>query len=423
MTAIARIISVGDELLVGRTSDTNATRIQRALLPHGVPVRDVLVVGDCVEAIAAALSRTDPGDLIFLCGGLGSTSDDLTRDGLAAWAGVPLEHRQDLADALKERRRARGLPCMVEVDRQALVPVGCTPIANPEGTAPALVGRLQQRLLAVLPGVPHELQALLPLVLAELGFAPERPAGGAALLRRTAQLAELPVARLTEPISRRYASLRWSWWLVDWGVDVHVRGEPGQQSLLEQAGRELDTALGDTVYAQEAVDLPRVVQDLMLGRGLTLSVAESCTGGKLGAAITAEVGSSGFFLGGVMTYADAVKSGMLAVDVQALAQRGAVSREVAEQMACGVRRELGSDYALAITGIAGPGGGTQEKPVGTTWLALAAPDGSYCGCYRYSGDRERNRQLAVAGALDALRRALLGLAVFPVARLTWGRPV
>ena len=418
----ARIISVGDELLCGRTSDTNATAIQRALLPRGVQVRDVLVVQDRAGEIEEALSRTDPGDIVFLCGGLGSTADDLTRQALAAWAGVELQRRRDLADALARRRLQRGFPCSVADDPQALVPAGCEPVANPVGTAPGLVGLLRGRRLAALPGVPDELQALLPPVVAALARLGALPPAGPTLLRRTAQVAELQCARLTEPVRRRHRQLRWSWWLVPWGVDILVRGGPRQQRRLEQAGQELDALLGDVVYGREPVGLPRLVQDLMLERKLTLAVAESCTGGKLGAEITAEMGSSGVFLGGVVSYADAAKQALLRVDTQTLADRGAVSREVAEQMAHGVRQALGSDYALAITGIAGPAGGSEEKPVGTTWLALAGPDGPMAGRYRFSGDRERNRQLAVAAALDALRRALLGLPVFPTERLSWGRP-
>jgi nicotinamide-nucleotide amidase len=417
----ARIISVGDELLTGRTSDTNATVIQRALLPHAVQVRDVLVVRDNIEAIEAALARTDPGDVVFLCGGLGSTADDLTRQGLAAWAGVELQYSRELADALAERRSRRGLARLAAPDPQAMVPAGCDPVCNPVGTAPGLVGDLGARRVAVLPGVPHELSALLPPVLAALGHPFDLPEARPVLLRRTAQIAELQIALLTEPVRCRYPQLGWSWWLVPWGVDIQVSGEAEQGPMLEQVGHDLDALLDDVVYARRLVSLPKTVQDLMRARGLTLAVAESCTGGQLGAVITSEEGSSGHFLGGVMSYADSAKKDLLGVEAQMLAEHGAVSRLVAEQMAEKVRRALNSDYALAITGIAGPGGGSPEKPVGLTWLALAGPGKVQSGCYRFSADRDRNRHLAVAAALDAMRRALLELPVFPVDRLSWGR--
>lgn len=421
----ARIISVGDELLLGRSSDTNATRIERALAPFAIPVRDILVIADRIDAIAAALERTAPEDLVFLCGGLGSTADDVTRAGLAAWAGVALEHREDIAAALAQRRRRRGLPVLSALaggDPQALVPAGMTPVANPVGSAPGLVGRLRDRRLIVLPGVPQELEALLPAVLAACERFGALPPARRTVLWRTAQLAEMALANLIEPVRERYADLQWSYWLVEWGVDLFVRGGAAQQPELAAAAQEIDALLGDAVYGRQMMSLPRVVQELMLAQGKTLAVAESCTGGRLGAAITAEPGSSGYFLGGVVSYADAVKCEIVGVDSSTLAAAGAVSGRVAEDMAVGIRRRLGADYALAVTGIAGPGGGTAQKPIGTTWLALAGLDAVWSGCCRYPGDRERNRQLAVAGALDSLRRALAGVPVFPAAGLSWSRP-
>ncbi len=417
-----RIIAVGDELLEGRTSDTNSTRIQRALAAFATRVQDVAVVPDREEAIARALDRSAAGDVVFVCGGLGSTADDLTREAIAAWAGAPLEFRADVAAALAERRERRGLPARVEGDKQVLVPAGLQAVPNPVGSAPGLVGALHGRRLAVLPGVPAELQALLPLLLAALQELGALPAARAGRLWRTAQMAEMAIARQTEAVRRRYPDLRWSWWLVDWGVDVRLAAEPGQEPRLVEAARELDRVLGDVTYAREMVGLPRVIQDLCLARGWTVAVAESCTGGLLGAALTGESGSSAYYLGGILGYADRVKTDLLLVDPAVLADHGAVSRPVAEQMARGARRRLGADWTVAVTGIAGPAGGSDDKPVGTTWIAVAGPQGVQAGLYRYSGDRERNRHLAAAGALDALRRAVAGEAVFRPDRLSWGRP-
>jgi len=417
-----RIIAIGDELLEGRTSDTNSTRIQRALAARGVSVRDVAVVADRESAIQAALARTDPGDVVLICGGLGSTRDDLTREALAGWAGVPLHFREDVAAEIAEGRRQRGLTYHVEGDKQALVPAGCTAIRNPVGSAPGLVGLLGGRRVGVLPGVPAELEGLLPGVIAALDRLGALPAGRETRLWRTAQLAEQPVAQATEPVRAHFPDLHWSWWLAEWGVDVRIAASPAQRSQLLAASVELDRVLGDAVYAHALVDLPLVIQDLMLARGATLAVAESCTGGLVGAAITGQPGSSGYFLGGVVSYADAAKTEVLLVDPVDLGQHGAVSWQVAEQMARGARKRFGADYALAVTGIAGPGGGSEAKPVGTTWIAMAGPDGVHSGCYRYSGDRERNRRLAAAGALDALRRTLTGKPVFDPAGLSWTRP-
>ena len=417
-----RIIAVGDELLEGRTSDTNSTRIERALGPRAAAVRDITVVHDDETAIADALDRTEPGDVVFVCGGLGSTNDDLTREAVAAWAGVPLLFREDVAAAIAERYQRRGIPRHVESDKQALVPAGCEPLENPVGTAPGLVGELNRRRLALLPGVPDELQGLLPAVLDALERLGAMPPAREVRLWRTAQMAEMPVARQTEPVRARFANLDWSWWLVEWGVDVRIAGDRDQKPALAAAAHELDRILGDTVYAHDMVGLPQVIMDLMLDRGESLAVAESCTGGLLGAAITSVGGSSVYYRGGVLSYADEVKTDLLLVSPTDLELHGAVSRPVAEQMASGARERLDTDYALAVTGIAGPGGGTEEKPVGTTWIALAGPGGVSAGRYRFTGDRERNRRLAVAAALDTLRRELTGHPAFAHDDLTWGLP-
>jgi nicotinamide-nucleotide amidase len=413
---IVRLIAVGDELLAGRTSDTNSTAVQRALR---VPVQGIAVVGDQQAAIVAALAATELGAVVIVYGGLGSTADDLTREAIAAWAGVPLDVDDDLAVELAEQARRRGFAVCAATFRQAEVPRGLTPVRNPVGSAPGLVGELGGRWLAVLPGVPAELQGLLPLVRERLAAAGVLPAPPASRLWRVAQMAEMPVARLCEPVRERHPGLGWSWWLVKWGIDVQVSTHIGGETALDAAAAELDDILGERVYAREMVSLPRVVLAVLVARGQTLAVAESCTGGLLGAAVTGEPGSSAAFLGGVLTYADAAKRDLAGVDEDLLDAHGAVSREVAAAMARGARERLGADHALAVTGIAGPDGGTAAKPVGTTWIALAGPDGVHAGCYRFTADRARNRALAVNAALDALRRSLAGLPVFAPERLNW----
>lgn len=411
-----RLIAIGDELLTGRTSDTNSTAVQRAL---GVPADGIQVVGDQQPAIVAALAATSPGDLVMVSGGLGSTGDDLTREAVAAWAGVPLDVDSALAAELAERYRQRGFALCAASLKQAEIPRGLAPVRNPVGSAPGLVGELGGRWLAVLPGVPAELKGLLPLVrerLVALGVLPVPPA---ARLWRVAQMAEMPLARLCEPVRERHLDLGWSWWIVDWGVDVQISGGVHAAAALDDAARDLDAILGERVYAREMVSLPRVVLDLLVARGRTLAVAESCTGGLLGAAITGEAGSSAAFVGGLLTYANAAKRDLAGVADDLLERHGAVSREVAAAMAFGARERMGADHALAITGIAGPAGGTAAKPVGTTWIAVAGPDGVDAGCYRFTADRTRNRTLAVNAALDALRRSLTGLPAFAPARLSW----
>ncbi len=414
------LIAVGDELLEGRTSDTNSTRVQRAFGQHAVAVRDVQVVPDAQAAIVAALDRTSPDAVVMLSGGLGSTADDLTREAVAAWAGVPLETDATTADALIARLAARGITAYPDTLKQAQVPRGLTPLGNPVGSAPGLIGRLRDRWVALLPGVPAELDGLLPLVRAHLHAHGVLPAARVMRLWRVAQVAELALARECEPVRSAHPGLTWSWWIGPWGVDVRVAAAPGQEIALAAAVTALAPILGDRVFAEDAVSLPRVVLDRLVARGATVAVAESCTGGLLGGALTEEPGSSHAFRGGLITYADSAKQDLLGVPAAMLATHGAVSREVAGAMAVGARARLGTDYALAITGIAGPEGGSADKPVGTTWIALATPADVLVGRYRFPATRERNRGLAVAAALDTLRRALDGVPVFAPSRLSWG---
>jgi molybdenum cofactor synthesis domain-containing protein len=305
-------IAVGDEMLTGHTIDTNSQQVQRAFEGCGVAFRRIAVVPDDPEAIAAVLGATDHGGLVVLTGGLGSTPDDLTREAVARWAGVELHADPGIAAGLRRRYERMGLPWRESLARQTMVPAGLTPLANPAGSAPALVGPLAGRLIVLLPGVPGELRALLPLVRARLEQAGHLPPRRPSLLVRTAQMAEIAVAEICQPLREAYPGLHWAWRLARWGVDIRV----------------------ETTDAERAP------------------------------AVLAEVAS-----------------------------------------AC--RRECRCDFGLAITGIAGPEGGSDTKPVGTTWIGIASPAGVLARRYCFPGDRSRNRQLAVAAALDSLRRLLM----------------
>lgn len=403
-----RIIAIGDELLEGRTADTNSRRIEQALGRHAVRVSLIQVVPDRQEDIARALDRTGSGDLVFVTGGLGSTPDDLTRDAVASWAGVKLVPDDGVRRLLEGRWRRRGIKTSPGVLRQCEVPQGMTPLTNPVGSAPGLAGRLQDRMLVLLPGVPQELQGLLEPALRWLDEAGVLPAPREVRLWRTAQIAELALVKKCGPIRDRFSHLRWSWWLTDWGVDIRVAGGLGSAADddLAVAGGLLDEELGHLVYTRSSESLPQAVQRLMLDRGKTLSVAESCTAGLIGGRMTDASGSSGFFRGGILAYADRVKTEMLGVPAEVLATDGAVSRPTVECMAAGCRERIGTDYALAVSGISGPSGGTSEKPVGTTWVAVATPRKVWARRYRFPSDRERNRLLTVAAAADSLRRVL-----------------
>ncbi len=402
----ARLIAVGDELLNGRTLDANSHEIQPRLARRGVTVGGVAVVPDRDGAIASALEAAPPGCLVVLTGGLGPTPDDLTAAAVAAWAGVPLVEDGAVAAALRARCEMLGRPYGPNMIKQGLLPRGLSALHNPEGTAPAMVGDLRERTLVLLPGVPTEMRALWPLVESWLAdgerLGPARPV----LLRRTTRLSEPGVARLTAPMLQEYPDCAWSWWLTRWGVDVQAVAPAGEPALPRGLASRLDEVLGDRVWAREFVDLPAVVLAALDHAGATVATAESCTGGMLGAAFTDVPGASRAYRGGIVAYADDNKQVLLGVPTDLLREHGAVSGECARVMAANCRIRCRADTALAVTGVAGPGGGSAAKPVGTIWFGLASAAGTFAGRARLFAHRGRNRELAVAVALDALRRHL-----------------
>ncbi len=409
-TATVRIIAVGDELLEGRTADTNSRRIQRALGSHAVQVAGIEVVPDTLSSIGAALSRTAPGNLVFMTGGLGSTPDDLTRDAVAQWGRLTLAEDTAVREALEARWARRGMRSNPGVLKQCQVPEGMTPLPNPVGSAPGLVGLVNKRMVVMLPGVPAEMAGLLPSVMAWLNEQGILPPARQTLLWRTSQTPELAIVRRCQKFVDAFPDLVWSWWLTDWGVDVRVAGTESDKQVtadLQEVDRQLSEELGSLVFSRRMIDLPATIQGLMIDRELTLSVAESCTAGMIGGRLTDEPGSSGFFQGGILAYSDDIKQALLAVPKDVLQNQGAVSEETVKHMALGCRNSLQTDYGLAVSGISGPGGGTEEKPVGTTWIALATPSTVFAGHYRFPADRQRNRILTVAAALDSLRRVLV----------------
>lgn len=407
MTAIrARLVAVGDELLNGRTVDTNSSFLQRRLAKRGVRVDAVTVVPDRADRIASALDAVPAGALVVVTGGLGPTRDDLTAETVAVWAGAPLREHEAVARHLRARCKERGYPYAENMIKQGLLPAGLDALINPLGTAPAMVGELCGRTLVMLPGVSQEVRALWESVEAWLfarGCLGEPLPG---VLMRTVRFSEPALAGATEDLRGRHPGLDWSWWLTRWGVDVQAMSPAPDVALPEGLAGELAATLGDHVYARDLRGLHEVVQADLLAHGRTVAVAESCTGGMLGAALTENAGSSACFLGGALTYADAIKTSALGVAPVTLASHGAISVQTAREMAAGCRERFGSDHALSITGIAGPDGGTPDKPVGTVCLGLASACGVFVGRYRLGPHRYRNRELAVSFALDALRRHL-----------------
>ncbi|MBU0743183.1 CinA family nicotinamide mononucleotide deamidase-related protein [bacterium] len=406
----AWLVVVGDELLNGRTVDTNSSFMQRRLANRGVRVDAVTVVPDRADRISAALDAVPAGALVVVTGGLGPTRDDLTAETVAAWAGAPLRENDAVARHLRAMCAQRGYPYAENMVKQGLLPAGLDALLNPLGTAPAMAGELCERTLVLLPGVPQEVRAMWESVEAWLSARGRLGDPLPGVLMRTVRFSEPGLAKATEALRGRHSDLDWSWWLTRWGVDVQAAAPSPAVAWPERLAGDLAAVLGDHVYARDLRGLHEVVQADLIAGGWTVAVAESCTGGLLGAALTENAGSSACFLGGALTYADAVKTSALGVAPATLESHGAVSVETAREMAAGCRERFGSDHALSITGIAGPDGGSPDKPVGTVCLGLASACGVYAGHYRLGPHRYRNRELAVSFALDALRRHLASAA-------------
>jgi nicotinamide-nucleotide amidase len=405
------VVTIGTELLLGQIVDTNAAELGRALAGAGVEVVRHLSVADRPAAIRAAVAEAlERTGFVITTGGLGPTRDDMTKREVAALFGKPLEMDASVLRSLEERfrRLARTMPAVNRT--QAEVPAGATVLPNPRGTAPGLWVEENGRVVVMLPGVPSEMRGLLAEeVLPRLAA---RGAGVVVRSRtvRTTGIAESALAERVGAIEEELEPLTLAYLPSVAGVDLRVTAwglrDDDADRRLDAATAQLRKSAGDHYYGDDGADLAAVVLDQLRTRTARLVIAESCTGGLLGGRITAIPGASDVFIGGVIAYDNVVKSGTLDVRPELLEQYGAVSEQVVTAMAEGVQRQFAVDAALAITGIAGPSGGTPEKPVGTVWLAVRFGAESRALQRIFPGDRGEIRARAAQAALDLLRRLL-----------------
>lgn len=371
------------------------------------------MVGDGLDAIGGALARMLSGgyDLVCVSGGLGPTHDDLTMEAVAQATGRPMALHARALELVSARSMVlRGDPALLSAlrEKQATLPEGAV-MLPPPGTAPGCIVRHGEVTVVVLPGPPWELETMWegalsePLLAEVLARAPVRD-------ERILRIHAVPESTL---VSALEALDRDAWDRLTVGIcaregelEVTVRCAPDDAWAAAALEEVVAAAVGEALYSRDGATVDDVVARALEAAGQTVAVAESCTGGGLGARLTARPGSSAYVLGGVISYADEVKAGVLGVDAGLIRAHGAVSREVAEAMALGARRLTGADWALAITGVAGPGGGSAEKPVGLVHLALAGPGGVRHLEQNRGGDRDSIRARAVAGALHLLRGAL-----------------
>jgi nicotinamide-nucleotide amidase len=406
----AVILSTGDELITGRVVDTNSSYIADKFWSLGLEVVAILKVGDTKERLLWALQQgLELGELIIGTGGLGPTADDLTTEVVAEFLGRKLKMDEDVAEALKRRFESRGFPWTLNNLKQALFPEGADIIPNPMGTAPGFrVSVGQGKNLLWLSGVPKEMEAMLKESVLPW-VAQERKAGGeiSSCTFKIHGLTESRLDDILKPISlSEEARLSFRAHYPDLSLRLIVRGE-GREEKIQKLRAQIRELISPYIYAEGEEGLEEIVGKLLLEKGWTLALAESCTGGYISHRITRIAGSSAYFKSAAVTYSNESKIHLLGVKTATLERYGAVSRETALEMAQGIRGQAEADIGLSVTGIAGPTGGSPEKPVGTVWMGIAHGEQSDARLFRFQGDRERIILGASQAALNWLRTALL----------------
>ncbi|HJZ65192.1 MAG TPA: competence/damage-inducible protein A [Candidatus Acidoferrum sp.] len=404
----AEIIAVGSELLTPDRVDTNSLFLTEELNKAGIEVLRKTIVGDdrdlMSEAFRDALNRVP---LIIASGGLGPTEDDLTRETVADLLGRKLKRDDKIVDAIKARFRSFGREMPETNIRQAMVPEGAEPLNNPRGTAPGLWIEDGDRMIALLPGPPVELK---PLFLEQVLPRVMRRVSGVRMFHREIRVTGLGESLLDsriQPVYKRYADVNTTILAAPGEVQIHLRMWASDTAHAQKTFAEIEQgfeiALTDRIFSRDGSPLHEVVARLLTLNNATISAAESCTGGLLAERLTSIPGSSVYFLGGVVCYSNEMKTAWADVPAELIAAKGAVSAEVAVALAEGIRRRVGSTLGLGITGIAGPGGGSEEKPVGTVHVALASAGETKARALQFPGDRDMIRMQASQAALDLVR--------------------
>ncbi|MEP6994994.1 MAG: competence/damage-inducible protein A [Acidobacteriota bacterium] len=412
-TAAAAIIAIGSEMLGPLRQDTNSLWITARLEEIGIPVVRKSIVADDPAAIRAELDASArAARYIFTTGGLGPTADDVTVAAVAEWLGAPLRRDQEFLDRMRERFARRGFEMPACNEKQADFIAGARLLANPRGTAPGFWGTRDGAEVVLLPGVPSEMREIMEaLVLPTLRERVGDLVGRRRVLR-VAGMGESAVEELVAPVYARWKDDPVTILASPGEVQLHlfVRGRPSEaEEKLQAMERDFRDVLGERIFGADKEELSGVVGRLLREAGQKIALAESCTGGLASSMLTEIPGSSDYFLGAVVSYADAAKEDLLGVGPETLRAHGAVSEEAAKEMALGARERFDADLALSITGIAGPAGGSPEKPVGTVFFALAGRDGGVRASQRlFVGDRAVVRRAACLHAFEMLRRRLSG---------------
>ena len=407
------IVTIGNEILSGRTMDTNFAFLARALEAVSVQVGWHTTVGDQSERIAEALRLAlDRADAVVATGGLGPTPDDMTRKAVSTLLGRPLQLDERVLEHIKARARRTGRKLSPVAESQALIPLGAEAWPNALGTAPGILILHRAKPLILLPGVPAEMEGLarefvVPYLRERTGRLVET------FTLRTAGAYETWLHQKIGQAPQEWPGATLAYLPSYYGVDLRVTvtgTEPEQvRAITGRAYDELKVLVAPAIYTEGEQGMEDVVGEALLARGWKLATAESCTGGLLAKRLTDTAGASRYFERGFVTYSNASKVALLGVSEAALEQHGAVSEPVAQQMAHGARERAGVEVGISITGVAGPDGGTVAKPVGTVFVAVESPEGAAARRYHLPGTRRTVRERSTQMALDLLRRQLSGL--------------
>ncbi len=409
MPATAEIITIGDEILYGQTLDTNSHWISEHLDMINIKVFQKTTIGDTEEHILTALTDASSRvDVVLITGGLGPTSDDLTKPTLAKYFGVDLVLNQEALQEITDLFTRAGRPMTIMNEQQALLPDNCEKVTNKMGTAPGMWFDENDTVYISMPGVPYEMKSMMEeYILPRLSkkFQKEQIVHK---IIRTVGIAESRLADIIKDWQSSLPSNQKLAYLPSFGqVKLRITGTGSDRSVLDASidtkVAELIPLIDEHVYGFDNDELEEVVGQLLLGGKCTLATAESCTGGNVAATLTSVPGSSAYFVGSVIAYDNSVKKKVLNVKEESLARHGAVSEEVVKQMAEGVRMALGADIGLSTSGIAGPTGGTPEKPVGTIWFGYSDKHRTIARKMQFTKNRQLNIKFATVVALNMFR--------------------
>ena len=410
---ILEIITIGDEILIGQTVDTNSAWMGANLNKHGFAVGRITSIADQREEIIQALTEAGSRvNLVLMTGGLGPTADDITKRTLAEYFETTLVRDPEILEHVKHLFSTFGVE-MPEVNKkQADVPANCTVLHNPNGTAPGMWFEKDGTIYVSMPGVPYEMKGLMEgEVIPRIKVHFKTPT----IVHQTVVTAGVGESTLMELIGEWETRLRNDGLSLAYlpsagSVKLRVSGSGEEEEVLQHQVNtyidELRELIPQHIIGYNEDKLEEVIGQMLLNEGATLSTAESCTGGYIAHLITSVAGSSAYFEGSVVSYSNEVKETVLGVSWQSLKDHGAVSKQVVEEMAEGAKRVLKTTYAIATSGVAGPGGGTEEKPVGTVWVAVAGPQGVFSKMYTMGKHRQRNIRKSALAGLHMLRKSI-----------------